>query len=187
MSTTDAPTTELTPEQQRIAQLEAELASVRRQTSKPDDSDRPWEIAKQHAGEEHTREEAALPYRGPGAVLHKFPILTGGSGGNLGTPYVRALAELLAQLGYNTNNVIKGLVTHFDDSLGADVARFQADNDVREPLSAYQGHSRPAHEIAANLVGPYTVQALFDNVAEKIGQPVEQLIGRVEYDIARQL
>lgn len=178
-------TTAPTPEQERIAQLEAELAKLREQNRPQDDSDRPWEQAKQHAQEEHTRAEAPVPYRGPGAVLHNFPILTGGSGGNHAGPYVRALAELLAQAGYATNNVIRGVGTVFDDSLAADVARFRSDHNVREPVHAYQGHTRPAEEIAQNLVGPYTVQALFEHVAEKIGQPVEQLISRVEYGIDR--
>jgi hypothetical protein len=177
------------PEQDRIAQLEAELAQAKgRQAGAPqDDSDRPWNVAREHVQDEHTRAEAPVPYRGPGAVLHHFPILTGGSGGNLNGPYVRALAELLAEAGYSTNNVIKGLVSHFDDSVQADVSRFKADHDAGEPTDAYQGHTRPAPEIAQNLVGPYTVQKLFEVAAEKIGQPVEQLIARVEYDVARQL
>lgn len=187
MSTSAPPTSQPTPEQQRIAELESELARMRQTGAQPaDDSHRPWKIAADNAQPEHTREEAPVPYRGPGAVLHHFPILTGGSGGPTNGPYVRALAELLAQAGYSTNNVIKGLSTHYDDSVAADVARFRADNDVTDDVSAFNGHTRPAKEIAENLVGPYTVQALFDKVAETIGQPVEQLVARVEYDIHRQ-
>jgi hypothetical protein len=177
----------LTPEQERIAQLEAELAQARQQNRPGDDTGRPWKVAQEHATDEHTRAEAPLPYRGPGAALHSFPILSGGSGGPQAGPYVRALAELLAQAGYAHNDVIKGLSTHFDDSVMADVARFKSDHDVREDISAFHGHSRPAAEIAENLVGPYTVQALFDTVAEKTGQPVEQLIARVEYGIHQQI
>jgi hypothetical protein len=174
-------------EQDRIAQLEAELARYRQNALPRDDSDRPWEVAKQHVSDEHTRAEAPVPYRGPGAVLHRFPILTGGSGGNLGGPWVRALAELLAQLGYATNNVIRGRSGHYDDSVAADLARFKAEHDVREPIEAYHGHTKPAQEIVENLCGPYTVQALFEKCAEQLDEPVEQLVNRVEHKVFTEL
>jgi hypothetical protein len=118
-------------------------------------------------------------------VLHHFPHLTVGSGGPQNAPYVRALAELLAELGYSENEVIRGHVTHFENTLAGDVARFQRDNNVRENTANYNGHNDPAEDVAKRLVGPYTVQAIFDKVAEKRGQDVASVIGQKEYEIQR--
>lgn len=180
--------TELTREEleQRVRSLEGQLAAVHGpNVADPHEADRPWKVAEQHVTDEHTRPVAPLPYRGEGAVLHHFPHITGGSGGPVVGPYVRALAELLAELGYVENGVIKGELAHFDNTMGGDIARFRRDHDVRENTSAYHGHNDPAEDVVKNLVGPYTIQALFDAVAQKTGQDVQSLIGRVEYDITR--
>lgn len=185
---TTAPDAELTREQyeQRIRELEGQVAAATGPSPvDPNEAKRPWNVAAEHVGPEHTRTLAPLPYRGPGAVLHHFPHLTGGSGGPQEGPYVRAIAELLAELGYTDNAVIKGEALHFENTLAGDVARFKRDHDVRDPVDAYNGHNHPAQDIARNLVGPYAVQALFDAVAEKRGQDVASVIGQVEYAIAR--
>lgn len=188
MSTT-APVTELSREEleHRVRSLEGQLAAA----SGPhpvdaNEQNRPWQVAKENAGEEHLRDVAPLPYRGPGAVIHHFPHITGGSGGPQTGPYVRALAEMLAELGYHDNEVIAGRVGHYENTLAGDVARFRRDNDVRENVDAYNGHAHPAHDVARNLVGPYTIQAIFDKVAEHRDQPVSSVVGQVEYDIHRQ-
>lgn len=190
MSTTDAPAneTEMTREQ-----LEAEVRRLQGQVdaaqgphpADPNEENRPWHTARDNAEDEHTRDVAPAPYRGPGAVLHHFPHLTGGSGGPVMGPYVRAVADLLGELGYRDNGVIKGQITHYDNSLAADVARFRRAQDVRENADAYHGHNDPAEDVVKNVVGPYTIQALFDAVAEQRGEDVRSLIGQVEYDIAR--
>ena len=172
----------------RVRSLEGENAALRGPSQgDPNEENRPWTIASkpENATDEHTRQVAPLPYRGPGSVIHHFPHLTGGSGGPQDGPYVRALAELLAELGYDHNDVIKGLAGHYENTLAGDVARFQRDNDVREQTSAYNGHTDPAEDVAKRLVGPYTVQALFDKVAEKRDQPVASVVGQKEYEIAR--
>lgn len=188
MSTTDAPTHELDRDQleARIRELEGQLrAATGPSPLDPHADDRPWNVAQRNASDEHTRDVAPLPYRGEGAVLHHFPHLTGGSGGPQDGPFVRALAELLAELGYTHNAVIRGEIGHFDNTLAGDVARFSRDNDVRENVDAYHGHDHPAEDVAKRLVGPYTIQALFEAVAKKRGQPVESVIGQKEYEIAR--
>jgi len=172
----------------RIRELETQLAAATAPgpvAHDPHADKRPWAVALEHASEEHTRDVAPLPYRGPGAVLHRFPHLTGGSGGPQDGPYVRALAELLAEAGYTSNEVINGRQREFDNSMMADVRRFQADNDVRENTDAYHGHPHPAEQIVRNLVGPYTVQALFEKVADKRGEPVHDVIREVEHRIER--
>lgn len=189
MSTTTPNPTELSREEleERLRRTEAELAAARGPNPvDPHEEDRPWNTAREHASDEHTRDVAPLPYRGPGAVLHHFPHLTGGSGGPQNGPYVRAIAELLAELGYVDNAVIKGEATFYENTLAGDVARFRRDHDVRENTTAYNGHNDPADDVVKYLVGPYTIQALFDAVAEKRGQDVSSVIGQVEYEIARQ-
>lgn len=186
MSTSNV--TELSREEleELLRQREGEIVALRGPSQvDPNEKDRPWNVAAANGGEEHVRTVAPAPYRGPGAVLHHFPHLTGGSGGPQDGPYVRALADLLAELGYVHNDVIKGLTTFYDNTLAGDVARFQRDHDVREQVSAYNGHDHPAEDVAKRLVGPYTVQALFDKVAEKRDQSVASVIGQVEYAIAR--
>ena len=187
MSTT-APETELSREdlENELRRLRGQLAAAQGPHPSDENADgRPWNVAAQHAEDEHTREVAPLPYRGEGAVLHHFPHITGGSGGPIVAPYVRALAELLAELGYVDNGVIKGQQAHYDNTMAGDIARFRRDHDVRENVQAYHGHNDPAEDIVKHLVGPYTVQAIFDEVAQKRGQDVASVIGQVEYDIAR--
>lgn len=188
MSTTAPNTQEMDRNQleDRIRELEGRLKAAEGPSPlDPRADDRPWNVAQRNATEEHTRDVAPLPYRGEGAVLHHFPHLTGGSGGPQEGPFVRALAELLAELGYVHNDVIRGLTTFYDNTLAGDVARFQRDNDVRENVEAYNGHNDPAEDVAKRLVGPYTVQALFEKVAEKRDQDVSSVIGQKEYEIAR--
>ena len=180
--------TEMTREEleARVRELSGQLAAAQGPSqADPNEGDRPWVKAEQNAQPEHTRDVAPLPYRGEGAVLHHFPHLTGGSGGPIVLPYVRAVAELLAELGYVDNGVIKGETRYFDNTLAGDLARFKRDHNIRENVAAYNGHRWPAEDVARNLVGPYTIQALFDAVAEKRGQSVASVIGQVEYDIAR--
>ena len=191
MSTTtpDAPERD-TPQKddrdERIRELEAQLRAAQGgPTSDPNSDKRPWSIAASNAEDEHKRDEAPLPYRGDGAVLHHFPHITGGSGGPTVGPYVRALVDLLAELGYATNDVIRGRSQHYDNTVAGDVARFRMDHDVREDVNAYHGHPDPAEDVAKHLVGPYTIQAIFDKVAEKRGQDVAGVIGQVEYDVLR--
>jgi hypothetical protein len=172
--------------EQRLRELESENARLRG-PSRTDENEenRPWNVAAKNAGEEHMRDVAPLPYRGEGAVLHHFPHLTGGSGGPQEGPYVRALAELLAEVGYDSNEVIRGRVGYMENTLAGDVARFSRDHDVREHVAAYNGHPDPAEDVSKRLVGPYTVQAIFDKVAEKRGQDVASVIGQKEYEIGR--
>lgn len=172
--------------EQRIRELEGQLrAATGPSRVDPNEEDRPWNVAAKNAEDEHMREVAPLPYRGPGAVLHHFPHLTGGTGGPQEGPYVRAVAEMLAELGYSHNDVIRGITGHFENTLAGDVARFQRDNDVREHTSAYNGHNDPAEDVIKRVVGPYTIQALFEKVAEKRDQPVSSVIGQVEYGVQR--
>jgi hypothetical protein len=187
MSVTDASPTDRERElEQENEKLRGQLAAASGPVPFDADEDkRPWKIAADNAQEEHTRAVAPLPYRGPGAVLHHFPHMTGGSGGPQTGPYVRAVAELLNELGYSHNDVIQGKSTFYENTLAGDVARFRRDNDVREQLDAYNGHNDPAQDVVKHLVGPYTVQALFEKVAEKRGQDVASVIGQKEYEIGR--
>ena len=180
--------TELSREQleDELRTLRGQLAAAQGPHPTDDNADgRPWNVAAQNAGEEHTREVAPLPYRGDGSVIHHFPHITGGSGGPIVGPYIRALAELLAELGYVDNGVIKGELGYYDNTMAGDIARFRRDHDVRENVAAYHGHNDPAEDIVKHLVGPYTIQAIFDAVAEKRDQSVASVIGQVEYDVAR--
>jgi hypothetical protein len=188
MSTSTPNITELSRDEleQLVNSLRGQVAAG--QGPNPDagnEEHRPWNVAAQNAEDVHTRREAPLPYRGEGAVLHHWPHLTGGSGGPQDGPYVRALAELLAELGYDSNDVIRGRVGYFENTLAGDVARFKRDNDVMEQTQAYHGHNEPAEDVVKRLVGPYTVQALFEKVAAKREQPVASVIGQVEYEIGK--
>lgn len=188
MSTSTPNTTEMSREEleQLVERQRGQLIAAQGPNPDAGDEDhRPWNVAAKNAEDVHTRREAPLPYRGEGAVLHHWPHLTGGAGGPQDGPYVRALAELLAELGYDTNDVIRGRVGFFENTLAGDVARFKRDNDVVEQTSAYNGHNDPAEDVARRLVGPYTIQALFEKVAEKRDQPVASVIGQVEYEISR--
>src|SRR5438270_12513622 len=107
---TSAPVAELSREEleEELRKTKAQLqAATGPNPQDPNEESRPWNVANEHAADEHRRDVAPLPYRGPGAVLHHFPHLTGGSGGPQDGPYVRALAELLAELGYVDHGVIK--------------------------------------------------------------------------------
>lgn len=93
-------------------------------------------------------------------ITHNEPLLTFGSAG----PDVRRLVTLLAAVGgqYATNAVIRGEspADVFDNSVMADVRRFQTDFAVAEDVESWQGHPVPAHEVAPNVVGPHTWHAL---------------------------
>jgi hypothetical protein len=130
-----------------------------------------WEVAAENGGPEHqlerdpdTREpkRRPRPYRGPGAVTHSRPILSYGSAG----PEVRELAEMLAELGYDDNEVIKGRspANGLDNTLMADVRRFATDHGVREDSAAFDGKEVPASRLVDEHVGPYIWQALEEAV-----------------------
>jgi hypothetical protein len=128
----------------------------------------PWEIAAVHGDESHdlkidprtnTPTGAPVPYTGPAAVVHDEPLLTYGSAG----PEVERLVGLLARLGYaDTREPLAAAAQVFDNSVMANVQRFQSEHGVSESLDQFQGLNVPAATLVEHHVGPYTWQALYD-------------------------
>lgn len=98
-------------------------------------------------------------FAGP-PIAHNEPLLSYGSAGEA----VRRLVTLLAAVGpqYANNTVIRGEspADVFDNSVMADVRRFQVDYGVSEDLDAWQGHPIPAVDLVEHYIGANTWHAL---------------------------
>jgi hypothetical protein len=127
----------------------------------------PWELARENAESEHLLERdpetgqparRPKPYRGPGAVTHRHPMLSYGAAGD----EVVALCDLLAELGYDDNAVARGQSPGnvLDNTVMADVSRFCSDYGVRNDVDEFQGQEVPANRLVDHHVGPYIWQAL---------------------------
>lgn len=88
------------------------------------------------------------------------PILAVGASGET----VQKLVNLLAVLGYTSNDVIKGGTPRLDESVLVDVRAAQQALDVVEPPVE-------APIIEGELVGPSTWAALYEAAAAKLEQP----------------
>lgn len=100
------------------------------------------------AGEEPAQEEhlAAAPVE---------PTLAYGAEGET----TRKLVNLLAVLGYSSNDVLKGSSVRLDESVLVDVrAAQQALDVVEEPIEGFEGE----------LVGPVTWKALYEAAGAKL-------------------
>jgi hypothetical protein len=184
--TSPAPTEELAELRARLAQLEQQEnanrqddGEQRRQEAaqaledwprKGYDGPAPWEAARLHAADGHTRAVSPDPYRGPGEVTHSEPLLTEGAAGE---PVAR-LAELLRVLGYRDNTIARGENPAFvlDQSVMHDVVAFARAHNVAEDLESFRGGSVPAEDAIARIVGPYTWQALHTAARRRAAEAV---------------